>query len=386
MLPETIAPMPARMKATRLWDRVCPALLMVVARLSSQAGADSDPLMELSPWQQFYNIRESAGYDDNVLLSPLRLGGSGFNRSEIEGTWVRLPLDGTQLSVFLQGEDTRYWSPGLVDKQQTFLGLVNLKRDFSDLWQAGCTAQYLHHDQVFDVSSTELNVTTVQAQANIFTLRPSLRRNFTHDQHVELELEGSRNEFIAPLDDYWEGGPKLTVGRAYGTGSELALSTQLHLRTYDSRPQVSEFGALLGGTSLQILSSESELMWRQQWDEARRWRTTLKLTAAREMDNGGSYFDAWRWQAGGQLDYRGEKWRIQTRVKASYIDFTLQRAIPALMATRNRLGVTASLRAERKLGKHWKLFGEYAHELARSNRPLDGYHGNVVHAGLDWEY
>jgi len=341
---------------------------------------------KISLWQPFFNARAGTGYKDNVLLSPLNPSGSGLHFTELEATLVRLPADGTQLNLYALGTDKRYWRSGLMDKEQTALALAQIKRDFSARWQGGLTAQYLYHDQVFDVSTTEQAITTVQAQANALVARPELRRELSGPWWAELELELTRYEFIAPLDDYWEGGPRAAVAREYGHQSEFSLAVQYRQRAYDSREQVSLAGLVLPGQALRLNEYEAEMALRHNWDAARRWRGALRLTLSREEDNGPGYFDHWRWQATGQMEYRGQAWLVRARARGAVTSYSHQPVSLVNLETRERFSFSASLRAERKLGKYWRALAEYEQELASSNRPLDGYRVNTVWAGLEWEY
>jgi hypothetical protein len=381
-----------RTAAMCLRTMVCALALSAGAGLlRAQTSLDKDSVQVdvpkgLSLWQPFFNARAGAGYKDNVLLSPMGLGGSGLNFTELEATLVRLPADGTQVNLYALGEDRRYWRSGLVDKEQTGLVLAQIKRDFSTRWQGTLTAQYLYHDQVFDVSTTEQTITTVQAQANAFVVRPALRRELPGPWWTELELELTRYEFIAPLDDYWEGGPRAVIVREYGHQSELTLAAQYRQRAYENREQVSLAGLVQPGLALRLNEYGAELAVRHHWDAAKKWRGTLRLNLAREEDNGAGYFDNWRWQTTTQLEYRAKDWLVRARARGALSSYSHQPVSAVNPETRERFSFSASLRVERRLDKRWKALAEYERELASSNRPFDGYRANTIVAGFEWEY
>lgn len=374
--------------------RLLALLVAAFARVcapAQEAPLEKDPLAmeeipELSPWEPFANVRAGGGYKDNVSLSHFARESSAFSFTELEAFLIRLPFDGSQVRLYGLAEDVRYWARGTVDKEQLLLALAECKRIADGGWQFGITGQYSYLDKVFDVSATEQNITAVQAQANWFTLRSSVRRDFGAGWWVELEPEGNRLYFISPLDDVWRGGARLTLGRSYGNQSDVSVFYRFDYGLYDSREQVSAGGVVIPGEPLRFHEHESEAAWRHYWDEERRWRTTLKWNAARRQDNGPGFFDHWRWQVGGQVRYRGKQWEARADVQASLYRYSVQPVSATDARLRSRTFVTATVRGERKLGKHWRLFAEYEHELSGSNRVLDDYHANTVKSGFDLEF
>jgi hypothetical protein len=344
-----------------------------------------DPLKPLSVWDKSVNLRFGGGYKDNLLLSNVRTIASGFVATGIDLMVVRLPTDGAQFVFFLNGEDIRYLEGGPVDKEQTLIAVSQVKKDFAENWTVGLEAQYIYQDQVVDASTTETNQ-TVLAQGNGFSVRPTIRRDFSKNTWLELGLGVNRQYFKAPLDDYWEGGPKLTLGHEYGNRSEWTLSYDLIRRAYDNREQLTKDGISIAQSSLEFTRNEFDLTVRNNWDHKRRWRTTTKIGFELNEDNGSGYFDYKRYYVAQQLRFLTSKWELQGRIKFNYYDYAIQTVNDINPATRNRTGVILNLRGDRQLTKAIKLYGVFEHERVLSNRTTDQYRVNVVSGGVDWEF
>jgi len=298
---------------------------------------------------------------------------------------VRLPTDGAQVVFFLNGEDIRYLAGGPVDKEQSLIAVLQVKKNLAENWSVGLESQYIYQDQVVDASTTETNQ-TVLAQGNSFTARPTIRRDFSKNTWLELGLGINRQYFKAPLDDYWEGGPKLTLGHEYGNRSEWALSYDLSRRAYDNREQLTKDGIPIAQSSLEFDRHEFDLAVRNNWDRKRQWRTTTKLGVELNEDNGSGYFDYKRYYVAQQLRFQTSKWELQGRIKFSYYDYTIQTVSNTNTALRNRTDVILNLRGDRQLTKAIKLYGAFEHERVISNRSIDQYRVNVVSGGVDWEF
>jgi hypothetical protein len=344
---------------------------------------------DLSPapsfWDKTLDVRLAGGFKDNLLLSHNASEASAFILSGLDLIILRLPVDGTQFSFFLSGEDTHYLSGKLVDKEQSLIALTQLKRDFTEHWQAGIELQYLYQDQVFDASTTE-TVGIVRAQGHGLSGRPTLRRAFSKKSWLDLNLPITRQFFKLPLDGYWEGGARLSFGEEYGEKSEVTCSYEIKRRFYDHREQITAAGAILPRTSLEFNAHEFSMANRHHWDKARRWRSTTKVALELNEDNGSGYFDYRKYQVGEQLRYRASTWEIQGQLKFNYYDYSVQRVSQADVAKRDRTGFLFALRAEKNITKSLKCFANYEHESVMSNRAFDAYQVNTISGGLEQEF
>ena len=337
-------------------------------------------------WDQSFSGRVGAGYNDNLLLSRDAREKSSFVFGGLDYTLFRLPLDGKQFTLFLSGDYTRYPEGQQVDHEFFGLALARFKFDLTPSWHPGFDLQYFYQDQVIDASITETNSGPTLVQGHNISARPSVRRDLPGGFWLEGSAAITRQYYRAPLDDYWEGGPQLSVGRDYGFQSSASLTYHWLLRDYDTREDVTLKGAGVPGTSLQFRQHEIEASLRHNFDAERHWRSVTKLGVLWSEDNGSGYFNYTRCQISEQLRYVAKSWEIKAQVRFANYDFLQQSASATDSSTRQKEVFAASLRGEKKLFPKLKVFAEYAFERSLSNRTLDEYQVNKVSGGIDWEF
>lgn len=354
---------------------------------AAERGRDSaERLPPISLWDVSVNVRVGAGYKDNVTLSRFGAEASPALMSGLDLLVFRLPTDGAELSFMFSGDDTRFLSAQRTDKEQTFFALGQLKADCASGWGGGLAVEYLYLDQVLDASTLDYGTGSIQARGHGLILSPTICRRLGAASTLELAFPVNRYYYVWPLDDYWEGGPRLALKHEYGWRSELEVSYELARRLYDNRWQASAAGELLPDTGLEFLLQRAQAAWRHHWDQNRHWRSTTKLGVEINQDNGSGYFDYRRYFVSEQLRFRAGGWELRARGALSFYDYALQTVSATNPAKRNKMLLTASFRAEKSLAKKLKLFAEFEHERALANITYDAYRGNTVCCGLDWEF
>jgi hypothetical protein len=370
------------------WVAVCltVAVLRIIAiDLHAEAEPTNSP-PHISVWDKSFNIRAGFGFKDNVLLSEVNKRDSAFVLSGFDAMLLRLPIDGPQVLLFVSGDDQRYLSDVSVNKEQSLIALSRIQKEFAGQWEAGLALEYFYQDQVFDVSATEADLSTLQLQAHSLKANPSLERKFAEHYHLKLELPITRQYLRKPLDDYWEGGPKLTFQRDYGNRSSAWVSYEFSERLYDERHETDDLGNDIPGTSLKFQQHEFELGSRHFWDEKRRWRTETKVAYELNLDSGDGFFDYHRYQGSEQLRYTAATWMVRGQAKVNYYDYHIQPVTAGDSETRHYATLGFNLRGEKNLTKALKLYAEYDFEQALSNRETHEYEANTVLGGLDWEF
>jgi hypothetical protein len=356
--------------------------VFLVFGISSYAEAlDSGP----SNWNNSYNVRSWFGYKDNVLLGERSTVDSAFVAGGLDALFWRMPINGWEYLIFGTGDYIRYLPGKEVDKEVTAIAQAQIKKRFDNGWRGGAAFEYIYFDQVFDNSTFERDLDSIQVQAQAMTLRPSVRKEIQKNW-FELEVPISRQEFKEIIDDYWEGGPKLTFGRTYGRKSEFSLGYELNNRFHDTREIRDSGGSLVPGTRLEFLQHEISAALRHHWDDARHWRTVTRINLERTDDNGSGYYDYWRPQLSQQVRYQEKRWQIQSEARISYYHYDFQPVSEVDSSARRKTNLLLSLRGERNVLKSLKLFAEYEHERSISNLNFDGYKVNTIIAGVDWEF
>jgi hypothetical protein len=189
-----------------------------------------------------------------------------------------------------------------------------------------------------------------------------------------------------PLDDYWEYGSRITLGKTYAQQSELSVRYEIARRLYDSEPLRNSSGAAIPGTRRESLQQEARLTWKHYLDTRRRWRATSKLAARQSEDNGSGYFDFTKLQAAEQILFRTEDWEISGEVKWARYDYPVQTVSQTDLAKRRSSEWGVDFRCERRLAKFLKIFAEYDHAQTTSNLAFEQYVVNTVRGGLEWVF
>ena len=379
------------MSQARLWAKTAAGLILCCHSLGQ--AASGDPLLEadlppLSIWSQSVTLRAASGYKDNVLLSHLGAQASAFWLTGLDAMVFRLPTDGREFSFMFSGEDIRYFSSPDADHEQTFFALAQGRVPLGDGWDLGLAAQYFYEDQVLDVSATETGLGTILVRGHGLTLRPGLRRDLGHGVMLEVEFEANRQYLAAPLDDYWEGGPKLALRKSYGNRSEIGLSYEMDRRFYDHRPQLDEFGFELAGTSLAFQTQRTELLWHQNWDHDRHWGSTLRGGVDINRDNSSGYFDFKKYFVSAQMSVDLGTWHFQPRAVFGVYDYDVQVAgfTDTSYFLRRKMTLLLNCRVEKQLSRKLKVFGEVENERSQGNEDDDKYRVNRVFGGLSWDF
>ena len=338
----------------------------------------------LPKWDREISFQTGAGYRDNVGLSTQSPQASAFILTGLELILLRLPENGTQFHFFLSGQDLRFLSSSIVNKEQAVFAQALVKRDFGSGWEGSLGVEYVYQNQVVDVSITEPGLTTVPVEGHGIVLRPELRHDFAENFWVSLELSGRRQFFRLPLDDYWDYGRRLTLGKSYGSRSEVSFGYQIEERAYDLEELRTMTGESIPGTHRKSLHQEVRLIWKHYWDTQNHWRTMTKLTARRSEDNGMGYFDYTKLQAGEQILFHTKHWDISAEARVARYDYPVQ-TVPDL-AKRQSSELAFDFRFERRLSGFLKVFAEYEREQVFSNLDLERYQVNTVKGGLNWTF
>jgi len=344
---------------------------------------------KFSLWNQEFSVRSGMGYKDNVTLSSSAARGSGYWVAGGEVMVFRLPSGGWNFSAFGSFLNLGYFDKSTgVNNEQSGLALAQVTKDLGSDWKMGLSGTYLYQDQVLDVSAAETSQFTIgEVLGHTAIGRWFVRKDFK-PWWVEAEASVTRQWLASPLDSFWQAGPRLTLGRSYGHGSELAVSYQYSRLAYDSRTQVDELGQEIPDTALRFQSQGGELGWHQVWDSARHWQTLTKLGADLNRDNAAGYFDFWQYHLTEQARFRAGTWEITAQGRLAYYDYPVQTITVGDLtaAFRRKIGLSAGVGVQKNLSKKLIVFGSYSYDRSLSNAPDDQYVANSVQAGLEFRF
>lgn len=343
-------------------------------------------LIAFSPWDTVFTFQSSAGWKDNVALSALRRESSPLLRQLAEVIVFRMPTDGLDFNAYVSAEDTRYLARTVVDKEQHLLAHAQLKRAWSAAWSTSLTGQYLYQNQVLDLSTSLATPTVLAVESHLYAARFGLRRALTERWWAELEPSFGRQDFNSPLDDYWEGGPRLAVGVATGGGAELTFGYELNHRVHDRREQLDRAGAALPGSELTFTQHRAQIMWKRDWDAARRWRTITRLGHDYSQDNGPGFFDFRAWRVSQQVRWVAAPWEVSVTGRFAAFHYPHQPVGLADPRSLERTTYAFNFRAERAMTQRVKWFVDYDFERLLSNQAATGYLVNLLHSGFTVEF
>jgi hypothetical protein len=356
--------------------------------IGAGAGAVEADLKTLIPmWEPSFSLRMRGGYKDNVALAHAGRDSSPFVSATLEAFAQRLPLDGTRVQLFLSAEETRYFSTRTVDHEDFLQGHGEVRHYWENDWQAAFSLEGFHLDQVIDFSITDTNREAIPVRGGGFTGRPGVRRELSKAVWLAVELPAARQMYEgAVVDDFWEIGPKATLGRTYGNQSEVSASYVFTHRGYDRMRAREADGTEITNQVRSAAQHDVILSWKHHWDARRRWRNTTRVSYRHTADNANGYFDYERVAVSEQFRFRTEHWEVGAEARVAEYRFPVQRVGGTGTSKRNRVDLTLSLRAERRLTRHLALFAEYEHDQTFSNLTLDEYAVNTVGGGINLEF
>jgi hypothetical protein len=353
------------------------AALLAGTTLGADAEVDSKE-EEISPWEFDLTVKEAGGYKNNVLLSDFNKESSAFNQTSLEFFAYHLPLNHWEFSGFAMYEDRRYWESESIDREVIGMASGDLKRVIGERWKVGANLQYFYNDQVYDASILEGIPARVRAKGHQLMGGPAVRLDLPGNRRVELNGVIARQEFAAPLDDYWEVGPKLVLGQKFSKFTDLAVTLRWRDRAYDERAAPGR-----AGKSLHFDQKESEASLKHYWDEEKVWNTRTRVGLEYNEDNGNGFFDYWRLKFSQEAGFTKGGFLGSLQAKALHYDYLNQRGLDGNGRARTELTFTA--RAEQQIIKRLKIFAEYEHEWIVAEDRTDRYRTTTFMAGLEWE-
>jgi hypothetical protein len=338
------------------------------------------------------SLHTGFGYKDNVTLASFQPKGSAFAENGLEFILARTAEGNTEFQAFLEGTDIRYFSTirddnnHVTDKEQNAIVQTDLRQRIGADWKIGLVLEYIYQDQVLD-SSDQPNITaSIPATSHTFTAHAPLRYELPKGCWLEAEGFLSRANYNAPIGDYWEGGQRLTLGKVYGSQSEITASYQFEIRPYDTDTEVDTTGTDIPGTHLRFYLHRFDLAWKHNFDAARNWSLTTKFVYERNDSTGSEYFAYNRYQLLERLRIRHEPWELTTEARFGKTDYDVQSVDISTLDPRRHLDASCSIRAERALTKWLKIFAIYQFERSLSNLKSEEYIANTGSAGVILEF
>jgi hypothetical protein len=368
-------------------DRLALLLLLAAGAFSSQ-GQQPLPLeltndFKIRLWNYGMDVRGLVGYKENVFLSHTNRQDSPFSDSGGDILFYRLPSGNWSANGLISGDYIRYFGGPITTEEATALGVAQVTGLFGQHWASTLGANYAYQDQVMDLSAIEPGQAgTGRVLGNTLTARGSARGEYAPGW-AELEMAGTRQLLESPLDSYWQFGPKLSLGHAFGPRNDLTLSYQWTRLSYDREPDLDPQGNTLANTHLVLASQTVQLAWRRAWDERGRWRSTLTAGYGLDQDNGSGFFDRSQYSLSPQLEYRAGPWTLSASMTAAAFQYPVETVPLDGHDHRSKIWLSTRARAEWKLTKKLKLQANYSFDRSFSNLDIDDYFTHTMSIGAE---
>lgn len=403
--PRSARTFPARFR--RLRSGVCLVVCLVLLRGIAvlQAGRpvlgplhprDPDLEWEIPVWTTTVTLRGSGGWRDNALLSGTNAQETPFAGYGFEAFVLRMPIDAHRWTLFVGGEDRRYLRtidsgiPGQpVDGDAWLSTYAEYRHSGPSGWSPGLVGQHLYANQVFDASTLADGLGSVRTKVHSLTAHPSLRWSRGQGFRMELGYGWQRQNFAAPIDGFWQMGPRAVVAWDYADNSSVEATVRHEDRPYDSRPAANLLGIPEPDTVARFTQLNADLAWKHQWCDKPRLRSTVRLFQMVNRDEAVGFYDFDRWGVAGTLRWEGQRWGALVGARWSHWTYDRQFISPApedLFKYRDNKDYEANARLSRKLGRHATLFAEFLWERQDSNVPLFTYDSRTFTGGLEWEF
>lgn len=337
-------------------------------------------------WDKDVVLRAGVGYKDNVLLSPNTPRGSGFVTSGLDLTLFRLPLDGWEINFTIIGDDVRYFrNPGGLKGEDLFSSNAQVQKYFGK-WRTGLEVRYNYIDQVLQELLVAGGVQAIEAKGNTLGTRPFIRHDLSTNWSIQLEAPMARDWWQSPLDASWKLGGEAVLGFSYGPHSQVSLSGGGFYIPHDEWLARDAAGNELPGRKLSVLREVAELKWEHQWDAQNHWSSTTRIGFNRNRDNGGGFFDFYRYFASQELRFHTKDWEAKGSVGWSDYDFPVQMIGTPPSPTLHLATVNAGLRLERRVYKSIRSFASFEFEQTTSDDPASEYRYKIFTGGLSWQF
>ena len=357
---------------------------------------DPDGEWEIPVWTTTVTLRSSGGWRDNALLSGTNAQETPFVGYGFEAFLIRMPIDAHRWTLFVGGEERRYLQTvdsGIPDQPVSGDAWVSTYGEYRyqspSGWSPGLVGQHLYANQVFDASTLADGRGSVRTKVHSLTAQPSLRWSRGRGFRWEVGYSWQRQNFNAPIDGFWQTGPRSVVAWDYAEGSAVEATVRYENRPYDSRPASNLLGIPEPDTVALFTQLNADVAWKHQWSDKPKLRSTVRLFQLLNRDEAVGFYDFNRWGVAGTLRWEGAHWGTLVGARWSQWDYQRQFISPTpedLFKYRHTQDVETNARVFRKVGRHATVFAEYWFERQNSNVLLYTYSSHTATGGLEWEF
>ncbi len=338
-------------------------------------------------WERDVTVRIGGGVKDNVLLSSVNRVSSPFLLSALEWLSWRLPTDhGWDAYLYTWIENRYYTDAEGIDTETFAIFQTQLSKKLGSRWKIGGLFNYFFADQVYDISVSDVELSTTVLKQNHFELRPFITFNTSTEYELTLQGAFTRELYQESSDNFSEYGYSVKLLRRMGRDSEIWLSYDFEEKNYDQRTRRNSLGFSIANSFLSLVEHDMRVGISVNMGESHHLQSRtlggLKLIS----DNGAGYNDYSRYQIAQQFTFSRNRWVLRGELRGSWYDYPVQTVGSIGSALRERVEIISETTLECKLSDSWILFFAYRHEDNRSNRNTDAYSVSTGTFGFDWKF
>lgn len=362
------------------------ALGALLTALVVSAAPAAEPTLELPPWTITVDASLSAGYRDNLLLSPSNQEKSTLLHAGVDAMLLRAPVGAWDGFLFLNLDEIRYLAGRDTDHERTAILATELRWKPSPSWKFGWAVQSYHQDQVIDVSITDATRATAQLKVTGVNTGPNVRWQLG-SFFTEAKLTGRRDSYQDDLDGYDEGSGTLRFGYAITPRLELALAGTRASRDHSTRQQFTLGGRPLNGSHLRTGFEDAQFEAKQFLSADHRSYVTLALGRQLSWDNGSGYFNYNRDFARLSLHAKLGRWAHELSADYGRYVFPFQTVGVGLDPERRKKhDLRSSAEVTRQLTDALALLLVFQREQSRANDDRTSYTAHTFYLGVRWSW
>jgi len=336
----------------------------------------------LPRWQWSAYVRTAIVYTDNALLSSVNPLGDDFLRTELDFFLWKLPTEGGDGYLYVNGVDVRFDDLEGADKEQVWMGNLRWNQYFGTSNTAYVDLLYMYQDQVIDFSESLFYSYREQVRSHRYGPTIGWIGQLGERNELDLSIKLHREEYQELLDNQWKPGAELEwtfkPWEHWEWGSRLSWERRLHDDRYARDAQANAIDGLIEeAEQMKALFILKHPVWpgldaRMSWE----------LGETRQRDNGEGFLDFDRKQAQFYLDGRWRGWEVLVGAGWSETSYALQHESlwdPSLRLKRDRY---LNMEVSHALSSRGRIFAACEFNETIGNFESDNFSDMRMYVGL----
>ncbi len=335
-------------------------------------------------WDKEIILGFSTAHNKNILQSTFNEESDVSLNFNLDAFISKLPGENSiDFYTYLFWEHTQFPDSQKISNTDTLVFQTQFTKKYSDNYSLGGLAKYNYFDQIYDVSSDELDSAQTQTQSHQLQIKPFIKLDFKNSYYSKINVSLFRSFFNESINDYTEPSINFLLGKKFGHKSKTEFSYNLSNRYFDKRTKRDIFGTIITDTKLRWLKHKLKYGLKYYWDKNRAWQSRVKSEITVIKDNGTGYNDYIRYKIGKSLRYQFSNWEFNINTNFSYYDYDIQQIDTTSNQVLDRTVIDFTVFVEKKINEKWAVFSRFFIEKNQSNRRDLNFESNTVTFGIN---